>query len=633
MADQVITKQELIDAQKDAQALEEVINGPSGELIKTRLGREVYTLASVPQINTMTREEVAAAVAPKANKADVDTALSNLSTTANKFYPTLAEANYYITTMAVNDVVTLGEEANKGLWYKATAGATTLTKSPYDPLTQAKADATQKANDAKSYADNTKTSKETVDNNTGQSQILALSDTEGNVVLHIDDAGSVFLAGETTPLQKQLTVNQIVFNDLSTLVQSQVQDINGDAINIQTPNGDQFIPNLKFSIQDEFARLKSVNRVQSMILGMSDDARVLAGEAMHFADSQINEISNLKVLAPFSETNTIQRIASILKVDSETILFVWGSAVAGYNGDGEGVKLYKKRVKINSDYTVTPLEDRVLIASPVNEIGVAKHPMLGKAASGRIILAYDQRENTGEPYKQYVRFSDDGGVTFTAPTEIPTHPDYAGVITTAVGSTGIILTTKTGRLLLPMYGSGKKCWIVYSDDGGLTWTHGGFTEADSEPTISFDCDGNVLMSTREVASALRKMLARSYDHGETWVSEGLNNDLTSNSCASTLLYDEDFELILHGTPKLSSNLSTRRFKYQIQFSFDNGVTFPVAFQPFDDEYYIGYSQIIKLAKGVYAVAVEGLTYEVGTNSKESSGIYIFNLKEAFQKCR
>lgn len=157
MADQVLTKQKLMNADEDLGDLEEVLNGPPGKLIKTRLGREVYTLASVPQINTMTREEVNAVVAPKANKADVDTALSNLSTTANKFYPTLAEANYYSTTMAVNDVVTVGEEANKGLWYKATAGATSLTKSPYDPLTQAKADSTAKANaaevNAKTYID------------------------------------------------------------------------------------------------------------------------------------------------------------------------------------------------------------------------------------------------------------------------------------------------------------------------------------------------------------------------------------------------------------------------------------------------------------------------------------------------
>ena len=67
----------------------------------------------------------------------VEVALSNLSTTANKFYPTLSEANSHLATMPVNTVVTIGEEAYKGLWYKATANATTLIKSAYDPLTQA----------------------------------------------------------------------------------------------------------------------------------------------------------------------------------------------------------------------------------------------------------------------------------------------------------------------------------------------------------------------------------------------------------------------------------------------------------------------------------------------------------------
>ena len=152
MADQVITKQELIDAQKDAQTLEDAVNGEPGKLIKSRTGREFYSLASVPQINTMTREEVTAAVAPKANKADVNTALSNLSTTANKYYSTLAAANADIANIALNQSVTIGEEANSGLWEKKTAGATTLTKSPYDPLTQAKADATTKANAAEANA-------------------------------------------------------------------------------------------------------------------------------------------------------------------------------------------------------------------------------------------------------------------------------------------------------------------------------------------------------------------------------------------------------------------------------------------------------------------------------------------------
>lgn len=68
----------------------------------------------------------------------VDSALSDLSTAASKFYPTLALANADIANIEVNQPVHVGEVANGGLWYKATSGASTLTKSPYDPLTQAK---------------------------------------------------------------------------------------------------------------------------------------------------------------------------------------------------------------------------------------------------------------------------------------------------------------------------------------------------------------------------------------------------------------------------------------------------------------------------------------------------------------
>ena len=82
----------------------------------------------------------------------VNTALSNLSTAANKFYPTLALANADIANIAVDQPVTVGEVDNGGLWYKATAGATTLTKSPYDPIEVAKVDATTKANAAEANA-------------------------------------------------------------------------------------------------------------------------------------------------------------------------------------------------------------------------------------------------------------------------------------------------------------------------------------------------------------------------------------------------------------------------------------------------------------------------------------------------
>ncbi|MFX4814266.1 hypothetical protein ABTB66_03355 [Acinetobacter baumannii] len=100
----------------------------------------------------------------KADKAYVDTALTSFANGAAKFYPTLAAANTDIAnimpklaTDTVKDKVEVGEAANGGTYYKAAYNSTSLTKSAYDPLVQAKLDATTKANTAetnsKSYTD------------------------------------------------------------------------------------------------------------------------------------------------------------------------------------------------------------------------------------------------------------------------------------------------------------------------------------------------------------------------------------------------------------------------------------------------------------------------------------------------
>lgn len=47
MVDKIITRQELVDAQKDAQALEDVINGPADTRVKPRIGPEMWTLATI----------------------------------------------------------------------------------------------------------------------------------------------------------------------------------------------------------------------------------------------------------------------------------------------------------------------------------------------------------------------------------------------------------------------------------------------------------------------------------------------------------------------------------------------------------------------------------------------------------
>lgn len=87
---------------------------------------------------TYTKSEVDINLYPKADKTYVDTALSGFTNGASKFYPTLAAANADIFSIGIKDKVEVGEITNGGTWYKATAGATSLTKSPYDPLQQSK---------------------------------------------------------------------------------------------------------------------------------------------------------------------------------------------------------------------------------------------------------------------------------------------------------------------------------------------------------------------------------------------------------------------------------------------------------------------------------------------------------------
>ena len=87
---------------------------------------------------TFTKSEVGSLVSPKADTAYVDAAVGAISTDASKQYATLALANADIANIALNQNVFISEEVNGGYWYKATGGATVLTKSLYDPLTQSK---------------------------------------------------------------------------------------------------------------------------------------------------------------------------------------------------------------------------------------------------------------------------------------------------------------------------------------------------------------------------------------------------------------------------------------------------------------------------------------------------------------
>lgn len=153
----------------------------------------------------------------------VDRALSDLSTAANKFYPTLAEANADIANINVNQPVTVGEAVNGGLWYKATVGATTLTKSVYDPLTQAKAYTDTSKTEANAYSDSVvKPYKDlsALRKSTDTGDIAVLVDSVGKILIGYDTVkdepiipnlkdGSTALAGNLSSVKRSNDANNI----------------------------------------------------------------------------------------------------------------------------------------------------------------------------------------------------------------------------------------------------------------------------------------------------------------------------------------------------------------------------------------------------------------------------------------
>lgn len=96
-------------------------------------------ISLVAEVNDKAPLSIVDTVNLKANQSYVDTALAGFQNGAIKTYPTLAAANADIANIAINTKVSVLSATDGGDYYKANASATSLTKSPWDAIAQAKA--------------------------------------------------------------------------------------------------------------------------------------------------------------------------------------------------------------------------------------------------------------------------------------------------------------------------------------------------------------------------------------------------------------------------------------------------------------------------------------------------------------
>ncbi|WOE33098.1 MULTISPECIES: SGNH/GDSL hydrolase family protein [unclassified Acinetobacter] len=101
-------------------------------------GNNLTALLARQRLSILSENETKQLITPKADQTYVDDALTNFTNGASKFYATLALANADIANITMKDKVDVGEAEIGGTYYKATANATSLTKSAYDAVEQSK---------------------------------------------------------------------------------------------------------------------------------------------------------------------------------------------------------------------------------------------------------------------------------------------------------------------------------------------------------------------------------------------------------------------------------------------------------------------------------------------------------------
>jgi sialidase-1 len=175
----------------------------------------------------------------------------------------------------------------------------------------------------------------------------------------------------------------------------------------------------------------------------------------------------------------------------------------------------------------------------------------------------------------WVTRSDDDGVTWAKPAEITKDVKKPGWTWYATGP-GVGIQLKSGRLLIPCDsksegGKVRESHVIYSDDGGRSWTPGGVVGPNCNESHAVElADGSVMLNMRSYQANNRRLVAISKDGGETFSKPTEDPVLIEPVCQASILR------LPGGGIAFSNPASTKREKMTVRLSRDDGKTWPHA---------------------------------------------------------
>lgn len=577
-----ITIQKLIEASMDSDSFEVLVNGDENAQVTTRLG-ETY---------------------PSAKKA-IKTLFENggiadrFETVAELENSDLTDGEY---ALVADDV------ADKNGIYIKDGGVWSLAK--YNPL-----------NDSREYLKRV-------------AEKVELIDSTDFLEAHLDKDGNAYKYTDTDGYQYLTNLDGSVQDNINTLNASQSRIPTHDDKPSLTAFADK--TDSVYAEFDADANLRLSNDIYlhkiSGEIGLTDKLNSINNTSKHL--SILAEQPKIKQLTPIAEHTTDDPLNKRMPYAIRTnygFLLMHHKQIAGYNGDSKGSQLWKAVIDMDSNYNLT-VRSHELFIDPLKPWGVIKHPTFGRTTDNRIVLLYErggETDNESDPlsYKQYIRYSSDEGLTFTVeqPLNITNLGEQSGEGNRILGTTGRVHRIGN-HLFATMYVSpSNKCYLIHSYDDGATWKEGEVVMGyrGHEPQVAV-LDDKLLMTVRG-SQDLRKWYAYSYDEGLTWDWQGYM-DLKAPNNQAAIYYDSKIGAVIHAHNNMSTGVE--RKKYSVSLSFDDGKTYGYTHQLYADSWFGGYSQIIKISEGVYAIIIEFSENISGTfNANESTGIIILSLSE------
>ncbi|ENW41152.1 TPA: exo-alpha-sialidase [Acinetobacter baumannii] len=579
MADEIITRQQLVDASEDAESLQLFISGTDAEDVLTRLGQMYPTLAKLVRIL--------------------------METGGWKAYQT--EAALLATVPTVNPSVGYAFDTKKLYLWNGTSWIDEGL-SPVDLANQ--------------YTDDhVKPLKKLVSSNLGAP--LEEAKDASNMPFRITKANGDIIS---TAKSLQYFDFNILTDDKNNILLL-VDKLEGAILRIDN-SADFHIPaDLKFD--NGKSLIDSVSNIN-----LSSEKLFKKHAGLTYQQALVNRLperSEFTSVMTLAESNgLINRMMSGIKTPTGLFLVWHQKTKPEFNGDSTGSAFWRGFADIDSNFNIT-VRDKALFIYPDTDAGIVKHPHLGRTSDNRIILVYEKSIGETEGpinYTRYVRYSSDEGVTWTDPVALNYTNAPPTTALKALGTTGNILNLSSGRLIVPLYSAQGHCGCIYSDNNGSSWTYSDKFIQDVnwgfEPSIALDSNDDLIMTMRpKTSNPMFAAFAKSVDEGLTW--ELMHKDrVVSVTNQAHLSYDKTLGIHFESHDINSLN---RRTNYRISLSYDDGYTFPLSYAPFADDRYVGYTQIIKWADGVYLLLMEYNDVWNGVNTNEQLGIQLFTISE------